>query len=407
MLWKARHGVRGRAKTAFGTGALATAVAIAGFFAAQACLPDLAAIAENPEAESGAPPFRGCGDGIIATLDDGGDSGESCDPGPDASIGCVSCQITCEDKLDPATGHCYFSPGTGRDVGYGDALDRCHAANAHLVTFSSTDEVSRFADTIARGESYWIGMSRAPVVSGAYQASLFEEPGFAYPNAGVPAAQGPCLGCFGVGVDPDSGTFPIADAGAPPKADPPQCVASIGGTWFQVACNPPAPTTGYRTICEREPAGVRAQACGNDGVCFTLPSTKGTKTYLVVVSSADPESAAQACNSLDGGSLVVLGSRAEREQLAHEIYLRNPDVEQQLWIGLNADGGAWTWEDGVPVDLDASAPRPPPWGNAQPASTTPARAYMRISSNAYDSELAYADDGGGAPRLFICQRPPQ
>ena len=42
----------------------------------------------------------------------------------------------------------------------------------------------------------------------------------------------------------------------------------------------------------------------------------------------------------------VFGSREEREQLAHEIRVRYPDDDQQLWIGLVEDGGAWTWDDG-------------------------------------------------------------
>jgi hypothetical protein len=31
---------------------------------------------------------------------------------------------------------------------------------------------------------------------------------------------------------------------------------------------------------------------------------------------------------------------------------------------------------------------------------------MRIAANAYDTQLAYADDGTNKPRLYICQRHP-
>jgi hypothetical protein len=85
---------------------------------AVACLPDLADISPTDAGFDGEKiaPFVGCGDGVIATLDDGGDSGESCDPGKPNDVdaqapGCSACQITCEGVLDPATGHCYFAAG--------------------------------------------------------------------------------------------------------------------------------------------------------------------------------------------------------------------------------------------------------------------------------------------------------
>ena len=133
------------------------------------------------------------------------------------------------------------------------------------------------------------------------------------------AAQGPCPGCFGVGAD--AGTFPLADVDASDTTIDTSCVASRGGTWFRVPCSGAITRP---TICEREPAGVRGQACGNDGICFTVAQTSGEKTYLVAVSPADPETADTTCRFLDGGSLVVFDSREEREQLAHEIVAAQP-----------------------------------------------------------------------------------
>ena len=377
------------------------ASAAGGVLAAAACLPDLAAIeaVEGPP-EASVVSFKGCGDGIIATLDDGGDAGESCDPGADAQVpGCQSCQIKCEGKLDPRTGHCYFAAGA--DTSYVAARTRCKAERAHVVTLASAEE-SRLLEQIAANESgYWVGLSRKESdLFGAYGPpnERLEEPGFAYPGASVDAATGPCPGCFGIGAD--AGTFPLADVDAAGATPDTSCVASRGGTWFQVPCSSAITRP---TICEREPAGVRGEACGNDGICFTVPQTAGLKTYLVAVSPADPETADTTCRFLDGGSLVVFDSREEREQLAHEIVARYPDIEQQLWIGLRASGNTWTWDDGVAAGSGEA--RPLPWGNAQPLGAANARAFIRVGATAYDTQLAYADDGGGASRLFICQRP--
>lgn len=385
--------------------ALAAVVLLAGAFAALlaagACLPDLATITPtDASAETSVGPFQGCGDGVIATLDDGGDAGESCDPGADAQVpGCRACQITCEGTLDPRTGHCYFAAGA--DTSYVAARTRCKAERAHVVTLASVAEVTLLEQISADESGYWVGLSRKESdLLGAYGPpnERPDEPGFAYPSAADPAAKGPCTGCFGVGAD--AGIFPLADVDASDTTVDTSCVASRGGTWFRVPCSS---TITRPTICEREPEGVRGQACGNDGICFTLPQTSGAKTYLVAVSPADPETADTTCRFLDGGSLVVLDSREEREQLAREIYLRNSFGQQELWIGLHADGGTWAWDDGVAAT--AGAIRPLPWGNAQPEGGATARAFIRVGATTYDTQLAYADDGGGGSRLFICQRP--
>lgn len=375
---------------------VAAASALGAIGAASACLPDLAALeGETTLPEGAAPPFVGCGDGVIATLDDGGDAGESCDPGKANDIdaqaaGCKACQITCEGTLDPATHHCYFAAGSDSD--YTDARTRCKLAGAHVVTFASPAEAAIVAGipVPAADTGYWVGLSRSSTLSEAYgpDPSRAEEPGFPYPPAG------PCEGCFGLGAD--GGVFPLESV----DASNPDCLVARGGSWFQVACSRGASRT---TICEREPAGTRAQALIG-GFSFTLPSSAGKKTYLVAISGADPDQAAQSCAGLDGGSLVVFGSAEEREQLAHEILALDPTaVEQQLWIGLVQDGGAWIWEDGVPATAGGS--RPLPWGNAQPGAASGSRAFMRLAATAYDTQLAYADDGGRAPRLYVCQRP--
>jgi hypothetical protein len=377
---------------------LAVLAVTAALAAAGACLPNLVAVGgEDASFEGGVVPFRGCGDGIIETLDDGGDAGESCDPGGDASVtGCNGCQITCEGgELDPSSQHCYFAAGA--DTSYGAAASRCRDLRAHVVTLSSDEEVALVGRVALDPRGYWVGLARSSLLLGAYESNRVEEPGFpAPPLTGAPAAGGPCAGCFGLGAD--AGVFPLAPGvdASDNQADT-SCVASSGGAWFQVPCNS-GPSRA--TVCEREPAGARAQDCIG-GLCFSLPQTRGVKTYLVVVSAADPETAAASCSGLDGGSLVVLATSQEREQLAHEIVTRYPDEVSELWIGVVDDGGAWVWEDGV-----ALGARPAPWGNAQPdGGGAGARAFLRVGARAYDTQLAYADQT--TPRLYVCQRPAQ
>ena len=365
--------------------------------AAGACLPDLAALGpDDASFQTSTAPFQGCGDGVIATLDDGGDSGESCDPGSDAAVpGCRACQITCEGTLDPRTAHCYFAAGA--DTSYVAAKARCKAERAHVVTLANATEAKLLEQISADEAGYWVGLSRSTDLGGAYGPPI-EEPGFPYPGASATAAQGPCPGCFGIGDD--AGTFPLADVDASDTTTDTSCLASRSGTWFRVPCS--AAVT-RPTICEREPAGVRSQPCGNDGICFTVRQTAGKKSYLLSVSPADPDTADTTCRFLDGGSLVVFESREEREQLAHEIYARNSFSAQGVWIGLHAEGGTWIWDDGVVAE--ANAGRPLPWGNAEPTSASEGRALVTVGDlTAYDTQLAHADDSGAA-RFFICQRP--
>lgn len=395
-----------RFRVRWGSGLFLAASALAAI--AVACLPDLADIPPDTTAfESGVGPFVGCGDGVIASLDDGGDAGESCDPNSvDAQVpGCRSCQLECPSpprgKLDPTSGHCYFVARS--ESTYSGANSLCQVEGAHVVTLGSAAEVDFVKSLLVPGDDvagYWVGLSRVPALGSAYGPSHLEEPGFPYPAA-AGAAAGPCAGCFGLGADPDAGAFPLEDASS---GDAP-CVVARVSSWLQVECNKGPPRA---VLCEREPLGFRAYPCGG-ALCFSLVSTSSTKTYLVDVSAADPDQAARSCAALDGGSLVVLDSAEEREQLAHEILALDPNaVEQQLWIGLSADAGTWTWGDGV-----AASARPLVWGNAQPATpdSGAARAFMRLRGSglvtpvaAYDTQLAYADDGARTPRLYICQR---
>lgn len=373
-----------------------TLAALTGLAAAGACLPDLTAIADADANAEDAGVTRLCGNGVIDTTTDGG--GEQCDPGDpgaDAQVnGCRDCRVTCSGGLiDPTTNHCYFAAGS--DTKYADARARCLRVGAHVVTIDSEGEQA-FVRTLAADESgYWVGLVLDPA-TGAYRPSRLEEPGFPYTPRSGGATTGPCEGCFSVGAD--AGVLPIADVDASELS----CVAlraeGDAGRWFQVPCTP-SPPVARPTVCEREPDGVRTLVdCPIGAYCFDVAATYGKKRYFIFNAAVDPDVAAQSCAAVERGTLALVSSREEREQIAHEVLAHSPEaIEQQLWIGLTTDAGVWTWDDGV-----VASSRPSLWGDRQPLDA--GRAYVRITATSYDTQLAYAD-GTRTPRLYICQRP--
>ena len=105
-----------------------------------------------------------------------------------------------------------------------------------------------------------------------------------------------------------------------------------------------------RVLCEREPVGVHWTTC-DAGICIELVATHATKRYVYQDGLLPPEQAEAQCHAL-GGSLVVLQSRDEREQLWLEL-TRLPVAPSRIWIGLAADAGtdaeagslSWVWDD--------------------------------------------------------------
>lgn len=352
----------------------------AGGLAALACLDDLPPL---PPIEADAPAtLSACGDGLVETLDDGGDAGESCDPGEaGATIGCEACALRCSGVLD-GTGHCYFL--AGRQEEYPDAVEACAGAAAHVVTIASAREAA-LAEQVTGGQPYWVGLSQSGAVGG-YGAAKDDEPGW--------PASGACPGCFAIGAD-DAGRFePLPDAGTNPG-----CLVAAEGRWRA------APCTGgpHLTLCEREPAGQRAFFCGGP-YCTTLASTAGTKRYVFGPSTSAEEASRFCEENYAGGRLVVLRSSEERAELVREIAGRfGPGFT--AWIGLSRrDGGAWLWDDGTAEDAGAL-----PWGDRQPAPPARAfeRAYVRVEGfPRVDNQLAESAgperDGG---RVAVCQRP--
>lgn len=359
----------------------ALATFAAALLLAAACLPDLAAFPDGPDAADAAVATQGltCGDGVIDTPDDGGDGGESCDPGDASTAGCEDCRFTCSGGIDDA-GHCYFFADP--TATYTLANSACRGANGHVVTFASEREAAFVSALAGDAGPYWVGLENSGERGGYAPPSGVYEPGW-------PSSGDRCAGCFARGTD--AGAFDLApgeDAGALDT-----CLVATDGRWLRVGCNG---TTVRTTLCEREPIGQRMYPCGGL-LCTTLPPTAASKRYVVWPSAAAADEARDVCASLDGGSLVIFDSPEEREQLARELRERF-QLPVEVWIGLsNADAG-WVWDDGRSVDAG-----PLPWGDGEPSAPT-GRAFMRIDDDRFDTQLARVDSTG-APRVFVCQRP--
>jgi hypothetical protein len=382
---------------------------------AAACIPDLLT---DPLPDAGPTLQIGnyCGDGILTVGQyDAGvfyPSGEQCDPntgntGNDGGIvddaGVIGCSATCRVEcdggvVDPITNHCYFElPSTTSllDVSNG-AQARCHALNAHVVTFADDAErdfvLSQFSRSFGRGDAgtFWMGILL--IGNTAYQPvdDLLNEPGWS-------AA---CSGCYAPSnVD---GSIPkiLTEAGA-------ACILDIGRSgWSQFACSTSAKTP-IPVICEREPVGDLWSQC-NSGVCASIPETAGKKRYSYSPIAVSADQASNACsNDFVGGSLVVFDSREERETLLRSLIEHFPvdpingeaTAPTSVWIGysIGADAGAFTWDNDA--GLDAS-----PWGDNEPnvEAGTPTRAYASLDNQSYDVQLAH-DDDNTTPRPYICQ----
>lgn len=350
---------------------------------ALACLPDLGPLAplESPDGGTDLGSLSLCGDGVIATLDDGGDAGETCDPGEAGAAGCTLCRLACDGFVDPRTDHCFFDAGA--TASYAAAIGACQEQGAHVATFASARETELLGDA-----STWIGLAQSPLAGGAYLPSRADEPGY------------PCPGCFALPADDAGVGFPpLPDAGTG------QCVAQVAGRWYAVPCEDGG--VPFTTICEREPVGRRGQGCGG-AICFTLPATAGTKTYVLFASGETPAGAKTTCESYPDGRLVLLDTAEEREQLAREavkfLPADGPRLESTFWIGLafDAASGTWRWDDGKP-----EAERPEVWGREQPIDPGAGRAFLRMRDDVVDTQLALSDDKReGARRPFVCERAP-
>jgi hypothetical protein len=368
-----------------GASALAIAAATA---VALSCLPDLAAIPPAPAVlvDAGPPP-NPCGDGVIDI-----EAGEQCDPGEsDAGAQCTStCTVVCEGGLyDDASGHCYTfaSPALKFD----DAHSKCLGLGGHLVTFVSEDEYAKVASWYPPdGGVFWVGLSY-DLSAFEYKSESDKEPGWLAPDR--------CPGCY-AHLDAGADAFPTASPGlkvclvAAPK--------SFATPWYQAQGTVAPQVFPVGVVCEREPLGAYGQPC-NGGTCIVLRKTLAEKRYLYV-DTPEPAASAQISCRKNGGTLVVLESREEREQLAAELVRIVPPATPSVWIGLTrADANAgWIWEN----DASVGGPYPLPWGDREPKLPKLARwATMDLPLGKYDTALAHAQDGGLQTLPYVCEFP--
>ncbi|MDP9151374.1 MAG: C-type lectin domain-containing protein, partial [Myxococcota bacterium] len=238
---------------------------------------------------------------------------------------------------------------------------------------------------------FWVGLDTA---FARYNSVAAFEPGWS-PS---------CPGCYA--RTPGQAQLPRFDASADGAAGAQGCVAAFADTqltsWTQYPCaNAPAR---LKVICEREPVGVRSRAC-DAGVCLDLAWTHRAKRYVYREDAATADSAEQQCATL-GGSLIVLQSQDEREQLWRELS-HMAVVPDAIWIGLSRVAAAgpapqWTWDDDASSDA-----YPSPWGDRQPRAIGPAtttRAFLlhQGSPPSLDDTLAH-NDVPEAELPFVCQ----
>jgi cysteine-rich repeat protein len=306
-----------------------------------ACIPDLPSNATSSatdaaQSDTSAPAPR-CGDGIVQL-----DRGEQCDPGTAAPVGCSStCQVVCDGGFHWShNDHCYFDVPQGAASIAEATNTRCTAS--HVVTFADQAELEAVVGALDAGV-FWVGWTPG-LAKDQYDSLGAFEPGW----------EPGCFGCYA--QTGDAAVLASSDAGT-------GCVESTSdpsGSWGSIACQV-SNKDRLHVICEREPQGRLSEPCPtlDGGECFDLRATLGQKHYVYVRESAPVQYAEAQCESL-GGTLVVLQSRDEREQLWKE--LSHVGVAS-IWIGLSLpDGGSeWTWADGTPVQADES-----PWALRQP-----------------------------------------
>jgi hypothetical protein len=361
--------------------AIAVAVAVA-----VGCIPDLPADSVDAQDEAAPPPGPPrCGDGIIQLGDE-----EQCDPGvlaEDAAIGSCTrdCKMTC---AGPPTGfvwsrnnHCYTLVATQAASLDQTAVGDC-TGGSHVLTLASEQELQAVTSSMTLGapDAFWMGLDPVIGPSNEYTALAFYEPGWA-PT---------CPGCFAH----DSPTVPLPGSGG--------CVEAFSdpdASWQQYPCSDAGK---IHVICEREPtAGVQSQKC-DGGVCIDLVWTFPQKQYVYVSQKLGGDDAEAYCEAL-GGTLVILQSRDEREQLWRELSrMAGVGVPTDIWIGLSFVDAGWVWGDDASLDA-----YPSPFGNGQPKGIG-SRAYLVQSSGPpqpLDTTLGHNDVVSTTALSFVCQLP--
>jgi hypothetical protein len=255
---------------------------------------------------------------------------------------------------------------------------------AHVVTFASEAELGAVVGHLEAG-AFWVGLDPIdPTLAqpNEYTSLQLFEPGWS-PT---------CSGCYAHAATP-SAPLPGPTQGCV------EALPDLDASWQQYPCSDAGK---LHVVCEREPVGVLSVRC-DAGVCIDLAWTFGQKQYVYVSQKLAGDDAQQACVAL-GGTLVVLQSRDEREQLwrelSHMAGVTNPPTE--VWIGLTLTDAGWMWANDAAVDA-----YPPPWGAAQPKGNG-SRAYLLQSTlppPLLDTTLARNDEVSLNTYPFVCQLP--
>ncbi len=362
--------------------------------AAGACIPDLPPDELLPDQAPVVAAAGKCGDGFIDLA-----AGEQCDPpgAPDAgSLGCsAKCQVLCSGLRWSLNNHCYELMPAAASSLQGEASSRCanFRGGGHVVTFASEgelDAVTRYL-AVADGGPFWVGLWQAPDKFNSVNAY---EPGWS-PS---------CPGCYAHTPAPKAPLPRSPEAVADQTAV--GCVEGFTdpakGAWDQYPCSGSA---ALRVVCEHEPEGVHSSPC-EAGICIDLVATYSTKTYVYQPAMSTWTDAEAQCRGL-GGTLVVLQSRDEREQLWRELS-RLPVPPPRIWIGLapgpvpSGDGGTtWIWDDGT--NGEGADAYPSPWADGQPSGSTPAFLSHSSTQPPVDDTLAHTDATVRA-LPYVCQR---
>lgn len=325
-----------------------------------------------------------CGDGVIQLSE-----GEQCDPGVVTEAGSGGCSATCQMMCKGGlvwdrNHHCYqqVDPPAARIT---TAEGEC--GGGHVVTFASEAELDTVAGAIDAG-TFWVGLLQA---FNRYDSLWKLEPGWS------PA----CPGCFAHTSHPTS-PLPGADAG---------CVSGssdLSRDWQQADCTGNGGVNRLHVLCELEPPGRLSSFC-DAGICFDVVFTAGTKHYVLVRTATNGDTAEANCRAM-GGSLVVLQSRDEREQIWWELGRLPGGVAtpSAIWIGLSLpDGGSadaaadWIWDDDAGEDA-----YPSPWGERQPKAGTTRRAYLlNFTGPPTILDETLARDQTVTNLAYVCQLP--
>jgi hypothetical protein len=265
----------------------------------------------------------------------------------------------------------------------------------HVVTFASDEEFEAVTGALGSSDDggpywFWVGM-RAHLLGlgdNHYDAVIVPryEPGWS-PD---------CSGCYARATG-DGGDFAHNDAG-----NGGDCVRSRAAPsvpyWEKYACLG-APK--MRVICEHEPEEAQLIPTTQGLFSFDLVSTYGKKSYVYDDLMPMTEANAEATCVTLGGTLVVLESPEEREQLWKQLSLTSAT---HVWIGLATTDGGWAWGDEAGADPDAY---PSVWAIGEPADGGTRRAYLALTDqHPVDTTLAHTEPLGPPNPGVVCQLPP-